>query len=231
MKPEDLPDDDPQRPSRSASAPPEAWIDAFDTQCTAALLKRLRRFAAYRARALGWSSAANDAYYAEELVQDAVTDTLLGVLRWDPSIQPLDRHLLDAVRLRARRDRAHAERYRHYSIDAWSDHGDDEDEDDGASFVTAEAEASLQATAPDPAASARTRAAIAKLRELSGDDLLAQRFLDAIEHDDAHTRAEVMRLAGLTSVDYHNTRRRLARLYSQLPEYERLRSNPLLEGC
>lgn len=225
----DGPDDEPRQPSRASFVPSEAWIDAFEDQCTDAMLKGVRRFAAYRARFLGWNGSSNDAYYAEELAQNAVTDTMLGVLRWDPSVQSLERHLLDAIRLRARRDRAHAERYPHASIDA-----SDSDDESG---VLAEAEASLLADRPDATAESteraesaeRAAATTANLRAGTADDPLAQRFLDAIE-EGATSRSDIMRIAGLTSAEYHNTRRRLARLVAQLPRHLQPGRDILAEG-
>jgi len=41
------------------------------------------------------------------------------------------------------------------------------------------------------------------------------RFLDALDQN-AETRAEIMRVAELTRAEYHNTRRRLARLLAHL---------------
>jgi hypothetical protein len=223
-----------QRGERAAPLPPEAWIDAFDEQLSEPMLKEVRRFAVYRASTLGWEGAGNDAYYAEELVQNAVADTRLGVLRWDPSVNNLHQHLVDAVRLRSRRDRAHAERYPHVSLDEC-----DRDDDDGASggsVLSPEAEATLQVTAPattdehveHEASAARATAIAAKLRELSEGDPIVQRFLDATDRD-ACTRADVMRLAGLTSAEYHNARRRLARLVAQLPRHLQCAMNPLAE--
>ena len=58
-------------------------------------------------------------------------------------------------------------------------------------------------------------ATLQRLREHIAADELALRFLAAVEQN-ADTRAEIMRLAGLTRAEYHNTRRRLARLLARL---------------
>lgn len=83
MKAGEHSDDGSGRRHRDPFVPSEAWIDAFDAQCTDAMIKRLQRFAAAWARILGGEYAANDADYADELVQNVLTDTMEGVLRWD----------------------------------------------------------------------------------------------------------------------------------------------------
>jgi hypothetical protein len=200
MNADERSDDDSRRRRHPPSVPEEAWIDAFDTQCTSEMLKRLQRFAAWWARILGGESAGNDAYYAEELVQNALGDTLEGVLRWDPKSGDLEPFLIDVIRLRARRDRKRARRHQHVSIDELGLDGSlssPELIEDADTIVTA-----------------MTRT-MTRLRALSADDSLAQRFLDAVDQE-ATTRVEVMRIGGLTSDQYHNTRRRLARLITQL---------------
>jgi hypothetical protein len=209
MNPDEHSDDDSRRGPRAPFVPPESWIEAFDAQCTETMLKGLRRYAASWARLLDGDTG-ND--YAEELVQNALADTLRGVLRWDPGAGELGPYLEVVIRLRARRDRRHAQRYEHVSIDAL-------DPDDASSMMT-DVEAALAANtsarasqSAESEAAAKT-AALTHLRALAANDPHAQRFLDAIEQD-ATTRAEIMMLAGLTHAEYHNTRRRLARLVTQ----------------
>jgi hypothetical protein len=191
----------------------EAWIDAFDAQCTNDTLKELSRYAQSWARLLGRASDSNDPFYADELVQNAVTDTIAGVVRWDPTACDLKSYLTDVIRLRARRDRKRSRRYDHVSLDAL-------DPDDASSLI-APSETSLllsgeseASTGPDGGTSVMTRM-MTRLRALAADDSLVQRFLDATEQD-ATTRREIMRIAGLTLTEYHNTRRRLARIVAQL---------------
>jgi hypothetical protein len=216
MDPDEHSEDDSKRRPRPPFVPPESWIEAFDAQCTDLMLKGLRRYAASWARLLS-KERGND--YGEELVQDALTDTLRGVLRWDPIAGDLGPYLEAVIRLRARRDRRRAGRYEHVSIDAL-------DPDDSSSEIV-DIEVSLAVstsarTIESAEATEREEAAMnermTQLRALAVDDPLAQRFLDATdatEHE-VTTRAQIMRLAGLTRTEYHNTRRRLARLVAQL---------------
>jgi hypothetical protein len=208
MNPDEQPDDDPRRPPRAPFAPPESWIEAFDAQCTAPMLKGLRRYVAWWARILGLDAGSD---YAEDLVQNALTDTYQGVLRWDPADGELEEHLLMVIRLRSRRDRKRARRYEHVSLDSLDPDGS----------MSSQVEASLahdqapRTTRSAEHAEAAMHRTMAELRALTLGDPQAQRFLDAIEQD-VRTKEDIMRLAGLTSLEYRNTRRRLARLVDQL---------------
>jgi len=209
MSLDEQPDDDSRQTPRAPFVPPESWIEAFDEQCTSTTLKRLRRYAAMLARIAG-RDVGND--YAEELVQNALTDTMCGTLRWDPEAEGLEPYLITVIRLRARRDRRRVHHYHHVYIDAY-DPGD-------PAMELADVEAAL---AVEPAAltksaehedEAITRT-MTDLRERACGDPQARRFLNAT-YQGATTKAQIMRLAELTNTEYHNTRRRLARLVEQL---------------
>jgi len=142
------------------------------------------------------------------------------VLHWDPSTRSLLLHLLNAMRWRARRDRAHAERYLHVPLDAEEEDRDDDDDEPTLSpgdevSLRAEVLATAAYKAESEDSDARATAITARLRELSAGDPLGLRFLDAIELE-AHTRSDIMSLAELTIADYHNTRRRLMRLLQDI---------------
>lgn len=169
-------------------------------------MQRARRYAARRARGVGHGK---DDYYASELVQDALTDTTIGVLHWDPSVKTLQRHIHDVIKMRTNHERKRARRFPHESIDALTP--------DGEAATMAEVEAALLERAPDtpddPVALAAER--MAKLRQLATGDRTVIRLLDALAVG-ATSRAEVMRVAELSSVAYDNARRRLRRLVTQI---------------
>jgi len=196
---------------------PEAWIEAFDEQCTETLLKRLRRYAFLLARVPGGEHLGDAISYAEEQVQAAVTDLLGGVLRWDPSTTDLEPYLMDVIRLRARRDRKRAARFKHVSIDATPS------SNPGMPVREIELRLAVSASVHADELEASSLSSIAHtMRQLRGffsADPLAQRFLDAIDSD-ATTRSEIMKVAGLTRDEYHNTRRRIARYLAQ-PDHGR----------
>jgi hypothetical protein len=189
--------------------PTDAWVEAFDAQCTEATLKRLRRYALLLARLPGGDHLGDSAAYAEEIVQAVVTDAMDGVLRWDPDARDLEPYLIDVIRLRIRRDRRRAARYEHVSLDAAQAH-------DPASLLR-DVETGPSGDAPqrDAGVWGEMTATMERLRALVAADPLALRFLDALDQS-AETRTEIMRVAGLTRAEYHNTRRRLARLLAHL---------------
>ena len=61
-------------PAPSPFNPSEEWKDAFKAQCTTGLYKKLKRFAAHRARNVARAGAVVDDYYTSALVQDALGD-------------------------------------------------------------------------------------------------------------------------------------------------------------
>lgn len=181
--------------------PAEDWINALEEQCTDEMLACVRRYAARRAHGVGHI---NDDYYAGELVQDALTDTTLGALRWDPSAKTLERHLQDVIKMRTNYDRKHARRFPHESIDVL--------DPDGESATMAEVEAALlERSYEAPADTER----LAKLRQLAVGDRTVVRLLDALARG-ATTKDDVLHLTELSSVAYDNARRRLHRLVTQL---------------
>lgn len=203
-------EDNPRLGRPELPVPTEAWIDAFDTQCTGAMLKRLRRYALLLARFPGGEYIADHAAYAEELVQTSLADLFGGALQWDPDARGLEPYLMDVIRLRARRDRKRARKYKHLSIDAGSP------TEPSVLIQEMEARMSEHHPVPDDAAAIEMTRSLHQLREMADADPLALRFLEAIERN-AMTRPEIMRLADLTRAEYHNTRRRLARLLARLP--------------
>jgi hypothetical protein len=178
-------------------APTEEWIEAFEAQATDELYERATRYATSRAEGVARSGGAVDDLYVLALVQDAFTDTLCGVLAWDPEAASLEQQVITAIRSRSRHDREHARRFRRVRIES----------------VTAEVEVALRA---DEAAEAEHEAAerVAALRALAGDDTDVVRILDAM-CEGATTRSEIMAETGLSTKRYRNARWRLAGLVKQ----------------
>lgn len=170
-------------------------------------MQRARRYAARRAHGIG---RVTDHDYAGELVQDALADTLIGVLHWDPSAKTLQRHLYDAIKMRTHHDRKRARRFPHESIDALTL--------DGEAEAMAEVDAALLERVPDAADDVALAAErVAKLRQLVAGDRIVLRLLDALAAG-ATSKADIMRIAGLSNVAYDNARRRLRRFVTQLSD-------------
>jgi hypothetical protein len=219
MNADEYVDDDPRRRSRAPFTPSEAWIDAFDHQCTDSTLKTLRRYAAWLAGVFGHQEH-ESLDHGEDLLQNALLDITSGVLRWDPDKQDLMPYLADVLRLRTRRDHKRDEkrhnRYEHVSLDVT--------DPDDLSSTAAEVEASLAVgplvldTANKSPNDDAMKRRMSELRLLTADDPLAQRFLRAFDNDHDKSPADIMSEASLTSAEYYSTRRRLARLYAQLEQ-------------
>jgi hypothetical protein len=67
---------DASEPEPAPFRPSEEWIDAFKKQCTDAMRLDLRAYAGRRARGVGRAGAHVDDSYANDLVANALADTL-----------------------------------------------------------------------------------------------------------------------------------------------------------
>ncbi|MEZ4362183.1 MAG: hypothetical protein R3B48_18490 [Kofleriaceae bacterium] len=185
-----------------AFAPTGAWLEAFEAQVTAPMLSRVRRYASKLAQAVVHAGGVGGAFYAHELVQDALGDTLAGVLRWDPEVVNLEGHLCSRVRSRAGHARAAAALGRHEWLDAHERDGD---------RVRTEVEGALARDAPNPEAQSHAQRAVAQVRRAAVGDAAVQRLLDAIEAG-VEDRRELVVATGLSAKEYRNARLRLRRL-------------------
>lgn len=87
------------------------WLARFHAQATTAMLASVARFAARRAYYVAKLGGRTDPVYAEELVADAVADTLVGRVTWEPARCSLWQHLCGVIRSRSRHDGARAVRH------------------------------------------------------------------------------------------------------------------------
>ena len=63
----------------------EDWIKQYTKQCDRKLVAGLNQYARTRGLAISGAGAKFDDLDARELVLDALGDTWMGVVRWDPS--------------------------------------------------------------------------------------------------------------------------------------------------
>ncbi len=177
-----------------------AWLRDFHAQLTKQLITNAEHYAA--ARALGVQRAGGniDDLYSRELVQDVLTDTLGGVLAWNPSRCTLETHVLDSVRFRPRHARVRARRFQHISLESC-------DEPTRAMIEEALAIATATQQPDDRQRHARPPESIRRAAE--GDrDLIA--LLDAYRR--ARSKEDVLEATGLSPRQYENAKKRLARL-------------------
>jgi hypothetical protein len=186
--------------------PSEDWIEAFERQNTDEMRKRAQRFARMRARFVARAGGRGDDQYAAELVHDALTDTLFGVLTWDPAVVPLEVHVFGAVRFRTKNDRVRALRFRHQSIEA--------------AAVMCEVESTLAAThhAPSAESLAFSAEVLDQVRDLAADDSAILRIVDAVAQGASAPR-EIMSVAEMSEKTWRKARLRLARLVERMSNH------------
>jgi DNA-directed RNA polymerase specialized sigma24 family protein len=192
--------------------PDEAWIDAFKAQCTEEMRLQAKRFALRQLRGIGKLGRPVGDDDAKDLVQDAIVDTLAGVLSWDPA-KPLKLHIEDAIVSRARREYKREKKHRHERMDTALVPGRD------TTTLRAEVEASLQDDHEDGDAAELliSEELLGRIREAAAGDKLAVRFVDAVA-DGARNRAEIMEHARMSEKTYRNARARLRRLVDKLDQ-------------
>lgn len=173
----------------------KAWSIAFVAALSESkLYEDLARYARERARLVQRFRAVGDGY-VDDLVQDAIDDTFLGILEWNPNAIDLFRHLPSVIRSRTHHDLRRAKRFPH-----------DVDPDELADLETGEREALRR----------RAQEVLDAFRALAAGDTHVLLLLAA--YDEAVTRrAEVLALTGLTRHEYEAARHRLARLRNDIP--------------
>ncbi len=196
-------------------APPPEWMAAFEKQ-SAAALTNVDRYANLRAlsvRKLG------GVVIGKELVLDALGDTLMGTLPWDPARVSLTRHVRDAVGMRVKDQIRRLGRLRHLPMVGDLDSGDGLDLVEGAAsrrVAQDDADAAAQLAVRATAASV-----MAAMRRLAGDDVIVLRILEAMTAG-FFERGEIIEITAMSSAEYDNGRRRMVRLSDQLPEGVRI---------
>lgn len=190
--------------------PSEEWIDAFKRECTHRVRLDLKAYARKRARGVRRVGGHTDEWYAEELVANAIADTLTGDVVWDPNDKQLARHLEDTIKYRTRHDRERAKRIKHDRIDSPRSVSDNRN-------TRGLVEASLRQDQTNDSAEGAifVTEVIEQLRALAGDDHDVLAYLDAIVAG-AEDRTDIMEHTQLSIKAVRNARLRLDRLVDQL---------------
>lgn len=187
--------------------PSESWIKHYQKQATAKLIAGLNQFARTRALAVADAGRKVDDYYARELVLDALGDTWLGVVRWDPEKCSLAYHVVRTIEGRADKHRKHALAHHHDPLG-----------DESAASRIAESDAS-ELLNDDQASVTRVHASqtMTQVRALAAKDKDVLRVLDAYDAG-CEAKEEVLALAKMRSRTYHNAYGRLRRIVRHLTE-------------
>lgn len=172
---------------------------------------------AYQIAQISRFGYAADTYAARELVQDALHDTIAGVLHWDPAQKTLEEHLVGVLRLRAKRVRMHAERFPRWSLD--------DETDAGARSAGDALAAKFLNDTPSVGTSEFVDAAMAELRELAQGDALVTRMLEAFAQGGIN-RDDIIFLTRFSDAEYDQARRRIRKLVGKLAAHPRDRRGP-----
>lgn len=187
----------------SATHGTPAWERAFRTAIAdPKLYPSLLRYACERARFVEPRVLGNG--YVDDLIQDAIDDTYLGVLAWDPAVVSLLTHLRWVIRSRTSKAYRRARRFPH-----------DELNPDDDCFLDLEAEARHELRR-------RAQEVLDAFRHLAAGDAHVLLLLAAYE-ESLTRRGEVLAFTGLTHHEYLAARHRLARMRNDIPN--RLCSN------
>lgn len=178
----------------AAFCPDERWLDAYEAQATAPMLRRCLPVATRCAQWIAQCGGMGGELRARELVQDALADTRMGMLAWDPESKPLEAHIIDAIRWRARDESRQRQRT------VWLDEARAPELTDDSAWDREEAEAESE----------RGARLLAELRErlTRHGDHEALEILHAYD-EGAQTKADILSIANLSSMTYERVRARL----------------------
>jgi hypothetical protein len=176
-------------------------------EATPKLIAGLNQYARTRALAVADAGRKVDDYYARELVLDALGDTWLGVVRWDPSKCTLAHHLVRTIEGRADKHRKHALAHQHDVLG-----------DETTASRVAETEASDRVGDEQlPITRVHANETMVQIRTLAADDKPVLRILDAYDAG-CETKDDVLTNARMKSRTYHNAYGRLRRFVRHLTD-------------
>lgn len=187
-----------------------AWEDAFEVQLTGEMTASLMIYAKKRAEWIQRTTKRHDALLARELYQDAVTDTWLGDVTWDPAKVPLEVHLKRTIRSRSAARVEHLVQFPEDRVHTMK--LDIETKISDAMSVEQVADLTNH-----------VEEIVGKLYELASDDSEVIQILDCFANGQVE-RFDITRATGLDQLTYHNARRRLMRLVEDLPNEVRERA-------
>lgn len=182
-----------------------AWEAAFETQLTREMVASVRIYAKKRAEWIQRTTKRHDPDLARELSQDAITDTWLGDVAWDPAKAPLELHLRRTIRSRSAARMEHLAQF-----------PEDRVHKPKLDMETKMSVAMERQQATDAGLASFIDDVVAKLHQLAGDDAEVIQILSCFANGHVERR-DIMRAIGLDRIAYHNARRRLVRLVENLP--------------
>jgi len=184
------------------------WEAAYLAQLTDALAASVGAFAKKRASWLEGKTKRKDNYLWRELLQDALTDTWLGDVTWDPTKAPLDLHLKRVIRSRTTMAMKHLTRFPR--VAAHAPRLDLEQEMSAAM-------AGERMTGHTGDLAKVIDGVVGTLYMLAADDDDVLRILECFG-EGLVDRRDVLRATKMNATTYHNARRRLMAFVERLPQ-------------
>lgn len=190
------------------------FLDEIDKQNTADVRERAYKYARKRVELLARCGLPIERSLAKHLMTDALGDTYMGDVEWEPRRCDLYMHLRSVIRYRTKDMMARARRLPHVRFGGMFDdeHGD-----------RVEAEASGRTQEEDAEARTVNMDLVSRIAGLlyesaeAANDEVATRVLDAYA-DGITGRAEVAEHVGISRAQYDNARLRINTLLKRLPE-------------
>lgn len=177
-----------------------ALLEAFERELTPDVARRLLELAARRTAMLRAAGVAVASDEAKLLVQEALTETLAQIERWEPGESTLAAHLSGVVRRRSWAKLSQARKLRALAIEV----------------VTGEPAQPGFLPIWRHGARELVQRILATMSESGVEDAAVRLILEAY-CDGAATRAQVLAASGLTVEEYASARRRLDRILAGMP--------------
>jgi hypothetical protein len=190
-------------------SPQTLWRTQFDKQLTDSLAARVLNQAALLIRHVERDTPWRDQLGPDDRLNNILMKLLDGRLTWDPDRVNLEGFLLWAISREITHELRHAANFRHVSIDDEARNQERLDED--ASEALAAQRESKREVPVEPCWSLFLR----EMKKYAGGDLGVLAIVDAYAKR-ATTRAEVMKLTGMSKAAYHAAYQRMMRVTKKL---------------
>lgn len=189
-------------------------LDEIDAQNTAEVRERAYKYARKRVDLLARCGLPIERSLAKHLMTDALGDTYMGDVDWQPSCCDLYMHLRSVIRYRTKDMLARARRLPHVRFGGvFDDEAGDRVEVEASGQMLGE-DAETRTLNTDLVT--RIAALLYQSAETANDQVVAQ-VLDAYA-DGVTGRAEVAERVGISRAQYDNARLRINTLLKRLPE-------------
>lgn len=229
-----MPSPDEEEDITPPDRPPPATLQALLDQNTQETRTEARRFAESRLQYIRGAGRPIPKHYDEEIVNDAIADTWLGIAKWDPARCSLLVHLRGEILDRTSKEARHARRFRRISLDLAANDPIDAARIEPAILPPLNGDnAPILASSGDCAPilfASMILEVTGELLALARGDLIAEAMLRCWR-DFVIERDEVIARTHMTERQYKATRKRLLSLAKKLPPRLRATARELLRSA